>query len=583
MQRFVGWLDGSPAPQLHAQPEPQMFEGYRVLHRGYIANRPALIAESKNRGESLDEASDAELFAKAYRWWGEKLQSHVLGEYAVSVFDEPHARLFITHDSLGLAPLFYSREPDRFAFASHLEDLVLIIGIDQLDEEYIADYLATGTVISSRTPYANLRRLEPGHSLHWINRRLSVIKTWDIAQIEPLVLGSDEEYGERFRVLLSDGVNAALCSDGKVWSELSGGLDSSSVVSVAAHSGARGLEAISIVFDSSRSADESEWMKAVIESHSLPWHTINADDAKPFSELPQEFYAEPNSASPGAGLFRLYKALAESHGVRVILSGTGGDQVFCGSPKPYYLADFMPFQMNHLFAALADWKTRNPEERSLMYLCLRNVLQPSLRYFTHRSLTSADTQAPPWIHPGYHHDLRWKKRSDFQVAPRCRSVGHQYLAERILSIGFARNDWDQGADSFEFRNPLLYRPLVEFMIAIPWEQKLQPDQDRCLQRRALNGILPERIRQRKNKGEPNEAYFEGLRNGSPWTEFLLNRPRIVDRGYVDDHLWREAVNQARFGWTPTMRHFIAAATLEIWLRQLPNARNKTTFTGVPYR
>ena len=159
------------------------------------------------------------------------------------------------------------------------------------------------------------------------------------------------------------------------------------------------------------------------------------------------------------------------------------------------------------------------------------------------------------------------------MAPRCRSVGEQYFAERIWRSQFTAGD--ECTQPFEFRYPLLYRPLVEFMLAIPWEQRLQPGQDRYLQRRALKGILPEMVRQRKDKAGPAEAELEGLRNKSPWTDLFLIRPRIVERRYVDARLWREAVNQARFGRIASMRHFVATATMEVWLRQLEDVRGGT--------
>ena len=204
MKRFVGRLIGLETPSLHAQPAPEVYDGFGVLYRGYIANLPALIEESKKRGEVLNDASDGQLFAKAYHWWGEELQSHVLGEYAVAVFNKQSSSLFLTHDSLGLVPLFYSQRSHSFAFSSHLDDLALLGPIDDLDEQYIADYLATCSVISARTPYIDIRRLLPGQSLHWINRQMSVRKTWDITRIQPIILGSDEEYEERLRVLLRE-------------------------------------------------------------------------------------------------------------------------------------------------------------------------------------------------------------------------------------------------------------------------------------------------------------------------------------------------------------------------------------------
>jgi asparagine synthase (glutamine-hydrolysing) len=552
MTGFAGRITGGT---LDARPAAEQHEGLAVLYRGYIANAADAPAE----------------FARAFRRWGEGLQSRVLGEYAVALFDPRTGELFLTHDALGLAPVFYAETPGGLAFASCLRDLAPLAP-DQPDEEYIADYLATCSALGTRTPYRGIRRLLPGQSLRWNGRHLRLSRTWDIARVPEVTLGSDAAYQERLRTLLREGVKAAMRSEGKVWSELSGGLDSSTVTSLAAQSGAGPLDALSITYTLSASSDEREWMQAVVRRYGLRWHTIDGDESKPFSELPDAFAVTPLDAMPTAGILRRYNALAKSNGVRVILTGHGGDQVLCGdSPKPHYLADLLPFHLARLRTALREWQAADPNRRSLMFHLSQHVLRPRLRYWTRRSLSGTQTTSlPPWISPDYRRTMHLDRRSHFQPVSRCRSVGQQGQAERIWRVGMSA--WDGGGQPFDLRFPLLYRPLVEFMLGIPWEQKLRPDCDRYLHRRAMTGILPEEVRLRTDKAGPEEAQFEGLRKDSPWLDLLLTRPRVVERGYVDARRWSEAVNQARFGRIVSMRHFIAAATLEVWLRQREEVR-----------
>src|SRR5437870_13902588 len=101
MRRFLGHVHNS---RVCGQPAPEHYEPYHVLWRGYIANRAELLAEAKRRGAVLATTSDGELFAQAYRSWGMELQSRVLGEYAVAIFDERSGSLLLTHDALGLLP-----------------------------------------------------------------------------------------------------------------------------------------------------------------------------------------------------------------------------------------------------------------------------------------------------------------------------------------------------------------------------------------------------------------------------------------------------------------------------------------------
>lgn len=578
MKRFVGRLALSPEPQIHCDPAPEVHEGCHILHRGYIANFGDLVAEAERRGEKLQQMEDGALFAKAYRWWGEDIQTHVYGEYAVAMFNGDNSSLFLTHDALGLTPLFFTERQDGLHFASHLDDLICQIGASDLDEEYIADYLATARIISVRTPFVNVRRLGPGQSLRWANRRIGLRTNWSLESVQPLTLARNEEYEERFRALTGQAVSAALRTDGKAWCELSGGLDSSTVTSLAATLRTDELEAISIISTKYRTDDESKWIESVVNAYGLPWQTLDSSTSLPFSELPDGFFAEPISVTPVAGLLRRYKALAEARDVRVVLTGVGGDSVLCGdAPKPYYLADYFPFHILRLLRSLREWRDGSDKKRSWTHMTLETVAYPLLRHMIGKNmLPGARGGAPVWSDKDYLRARNLRSRGAISLASGCRSVGAHYHAERILCHVFnAGNFFDRGSCSFEFRNPLLYLPLVEFMFSIPWEQKIQPGQDRYLQRRALKGILPEPIRRRRTKGGSDQTFAEGLRKGNAWTELLLINPRIVERGYVDAKLWAEAVNRARYGVRSSMKDFVAAATLEIWLRQLEAFRRNT--------
>jgi len=589
VKAFLGGLDLSEAVKLDCDPRAEMYDGVEVLCRGYIANPAALMQEAQRRGETLVSGSDAELFAKAYGWWRDDLQSHVLGEFAVVIFDPRCRTLFLAHDAMGLVPLFYSPRRETIAFGSHLEHLLTRFGIGALDEEYVADYLATGSVATERTPYIDFRRLLPGESLKWVDGRMMRLKTWDIARVQPITLKDDREYEEHLRRLLDDAVTAASRADGNVWVELSGGLDSSTVACVAAHLGAKPAGALSIVYSTSSSADERKWINTVVQERGLPWFALDADEARPFSELPDHFCAEPAGVLPFAGLFRRYKDLAEANNVRVVLTGYGGDQIFCGgSPKPYYIADHLPFRLRDLLRDIRAWQAGDPARRPFAYHLWRHVLIPSANRWMGRSLSRPEVSRPPaWIRSEYGREKRLQRRSARQVAPKCGSVGLQYQVEAVWKIAFtAGDDVTQG---FEFRHPLLYRPLVEFMLAIPWKHKFCPESDRVLQRRALAGILPAPISARTDKAGPAEAEAEGLRHNSPWAELLLRDARVVERGYVDARAWTHVVNQMRFGRMSSMRHFIATAALEIWLRQLesfcPAPRNNaglSIVSGVPF-
>jgi asparagine synthase (glutamine-hydrolysing) len=132
---------------------------------------------------------------------------------------------------------------------------------------------------------------------------------------------------------------------------------------------------------------------------------------------------------------------------------------------------------------------------------------------------------------------------------------------------------NQLPDTFEFRHPLLYRPLVEFMLALPADQKFNSEMNRFLQRRALKSILPEALRLRQDKTTFDQPFYEGLRKGKAWTDLLSVAPHVVERGIVDRARWTEALAQAKLGRTHSLAQFQAVATLEIWLRQMEDRKS----------
>ncbi len=568
--RFVVSLDGERGV-LHGAHAGASAQGCTAVSRGYIANADALDAQARSRG-CAPPRSDDERFALAYRWWGLGLQAKVLGEYAVAVFDERERRLLVTRDAIGIVPVFVADQRGTLVAGSHLADVLRIVGDAALDEEYIADHLAVARPVGARTPYRRIRRIGPGLSLEWKDGSAREHRTWSLADTPPLQLANDAEYEERMRELLIEGVRTSLRADGPVWCELSGGLDSSTVASVAAASCGRALPALSVVYERSRSADERPWMRTVVQRYGLPWHQVDGDAPPPFTELPPPF-AEPNDTMTAWAMHRRCVELVERNGVAVVLTGHGGDLIFGGDAQnAHHLADPLArFDLPAVVRGVADWRQHNPLKRSALHWASANVAAPWIRLLRGRTLLDdgmPDYRVARWIDRRYARAMHLAQRQQRRYAPRADTPYRQYFAEGLAvtgeSAGMAR---DVGNESFAYRSPLLYRPLVEFFFAIPPEQRVRPDRGRILQRRALAGILPDAVRNRGGKRGGQESYFEGLRTSTTWLPMLREPSVLAQRGYVDAERWREAVERARFGRATTMHQFITTATLECWFRQ----------------
>jgi len=540
----------------------------KIYYHGFIANRTALRHERSRLGLPPDDR-DSALMAVAYRKWGYDLQAHVLGEYAVVFSDSAQGSLFATHDGLGIIPLFYARTPQGIVIASHLEDLARTPCASVLDELYIAEYLALGEARLDRTPYRDIRRLLPGRSLECKYGAIHELKTWDLGMVPPLVLPGEQAYEERLRELLMDGVRTAVPQGTRAWVELSGGLDSSSVACAAKRSGITDVEALSIVFSRTRRADETEWIEAVLEACPMPWHALDGDDMLPYSELPDYFCPEPTPLHCESAAFRIRNELLAAHKVDVLLTGLGGDEVFFGySMAPLYLADLLrQGSLRWLLHEARQWSLSGRTHRSPLYWLVKYAVAPTTRQVRRsRTVLAPEVSRAPWITPAVS-ELARDAETDYRPVFSASSVARRGFADAVMTDVRAAQGIASMAKQFSHRHPLLYRPLVEFMTSIPFQQQQRPGQARPLQRRALAGLIPESVRLRIGKVMWDGPRHAGFQRASTWVQLLTEEPRLVERGMVDANEWRNTVSRARFGYNAVPLLFDAAASLEIWLRQ----------------
>jgi len=560
-------FENSPAPAEHL--------GCRVLFHGSIAN-------SSELGRQLGMAGDSSTFAvlaAAYRTFGNDLPVHVLGEYAAIIHDPGSGQALLTHDSMGLAPLYISECQEGLIFATHLVDILDATANDLLDEEYLADYIAMGVITTERTPYLGIRRLMPGRSMLWNNGRLIETVHWSLAAAPLLSIGTEEATEERFRQLLEEAVRGAMVESSTVWTHLSGGLDSSSVACIAAKLGAPRLAAYSAYAPNLSRADERRWMREVIDFWGMPWHLHDIETTLPFAKPPGAFLGEPAVSVISEAQLRSEDELIAAHGIETMLTGYGGDAVLGAfqGPVPVHLADpLFAFQPLAALRGIEAWRMQSGERRSRSYWILRGLAEPALRHALGLPV-SATTLLPlqGWISLGYARKMGLEKRRSLLLAPRCRTPSLQHLADSLLIAALQLSVAKQRRPSgTTLRSPLMYRPLVEFMAGLPADQNLQPRCDRFLQRRALKGILPEAIRRRAGKGVGSAPIVQGLARSPEWVDYLTKDSRMADLGIADPANWKLSVRQASLGQTHGDQFFLAGVAVEVWLRQLEEHKRR---------
>ena len=286
-------------------------------------------------------------------------------------------------------------------FSTHLREAETLIPKLVLDEEYFADYLATGYNATARTPFRAVKRLLPGSTLEISCSGLRCHRTWDLANTTPLRHKNPLDYQEKFRELLADGVKASMGQSGATWIALSGGLDSSTVAATAARIPEARVGAYSLIVPACPEVNEERWMRSVIEYTGLKWFPIDVETALPFSELPDRQLDEPSAAVIDCAMSRRIRELFSEHGVSTLLTGDGGDAIFAAhaGPIPTHLAD--PLFEGRPFRAFSDlnlWMRGSGDERPWRYWVSRALLAPAYAHVRNRAVKSDARQPfPPWL------------------------------------------------------------------------------------------------------------------------------------------------------------------------------------------
>jgi asparagine synthase (glutamine-hydrolysing) len=541
----------------------------QIAFRGFLSNRQSLAALL-----GADAcASDAELLSLAYRQNPAEFVLRLDGEFAAAIIDHTSHSITLAHDVVGMMPLFYYQRHDCFAFATHLAGLIPFAGpAAGFDQEYFADFLSFGQATTDRTPFGSIRRLLPGEGIRWTPDNFKRLRIWSISSVDCEVPVRAAEQEEQFTELLTNAVRGACAHASTVWTELSGGLDSSTVAALLAASGQPNPAAVGVVYPDWPDADEQHLARLVANHLRLPFHAINGCIHRPFVDPPGNFIGEPSPLSYSGSLLREWDRILEEHRVSVLLTGMGGDEVLGGFPgMPVHLSD--PLFDGNLRATIDLIKAwRNGVHRSWHYAIRVLTLAPALRHLRGYQVWHVPSNGiPDWIESSYKASMRLEHRSRCRVAPRCHKPGRQYLADVFWLHAMSIANRGQRSPGYDIRHPLLYRPLLEFMTSLPWDRKLLPALDRILHRQAMRGVLPDRVRLRRTKGGGTWSLVEGLRQSEPWTELLSKNPYLVEFGIANPGRWRLAIERARLGYTQSDRYFMAGVSLETWFYQFYSA------------
>lgn len=544
---------------------------------GRLDSRTELIGELR---KSLPHsATDIAIVAAAYETWGAKCFPKLVGDWALSIWNSQDGSVLLAKDPIGTRPLYYSFDNDRIIWSTILDPLVRLAGKTfALDEEYIAGWLSMFPA-ANLTPCVGVHSVPPSSLVVLRPGSHRVSRYWDFDPSSKIRYRTDGEYEEHFRTVFTTAVRRNLRSDRPVLAELSGGRDSSSIVCVADEIIARGaaettrLDTISYFDDAEPNWNERPYFTKVEEKRGRSgWHiNIGAQDPEKMSapEPPPEsphgrFVPTPGYDGRTSPQIRMCMA---SQGNRVVLSGIGGDEVMGGVPTP--APELQNLLARAQFGALADQlKVWALEKRKpwfhLFWEAARGFFPPTLvgvpRYM----------RPAPWLQSSFV-KRHWAALTAYPT--RTKLFGPlPSFQDNLGTLDALRRQLARTALPFEppyeKRYPYLDRDLLEFMFAIPQEQLVRPTQRRSLMRRALVGIVPDEILNRKTKAFVARSPMVAISND--WAHFVEMTQNMLSSslGIVDPERISEALQKVRRGEEAPMVTLKRTLFLEGWLKDL---------------
>ncbi|HEY2964348.1 MAG TPA: asparagine synthase-related protein [Pyrinomonadaceae bacterium] len=582
----------------HLEQQPLVVRDGRILVADVrIDNRPELFAATHHlHGNSPSHrVTDADYLMAAHKRWGAEFPFRVVGEYAMVLYDPATRRLLLCRDHIGARPLYYHLSNNRLIVSSQLAPLVDLFGISrEIDEEYVAGCMSRGPRVGV-TPYKHIHSVKPAHILTATESgSLTENRYWQLQPGREIRFTHDEEYEEAFRHHLHDAVQAPLRTDRPVMIELSGGLDSSTIACVAEEAirkhetqTAR-FDTVSYVYDESPTSDERKFIQCV-ESHlgRIGIH-VRDEDSKLLPPAEESLdIVSPNPVLCSFGYHSELCRLMSENGARVLLAGVGGDQVLGASYDPYpLLADLLTQRKPlDLHRELRLWsQTLNEPYVSLLWQkTVVPVLPYSLQPYCRRA---AMNRVPSWFNPGFVSRAGLRE----QELPPPDPFGFSLPSERDRSISYLsviknispchRRELTCLNSSY----PFMHRPLIEFLQAIPFAQFLRPGENRSLMRRALRGVLPEKIVRRKTKGDPSEGLARTIAHELPAVRSLFTDSRVCAYRFMDSAPLLAAIERARYGLEVFAGALLTTISLEFWLRALekrPATKDYATLREIP--
>jgi asparagine synthase (glutamine-hydrolysing) len=533
----------------------------KVLHwDGRLDNRADLLLRLSLNADT----SNAAIAYATYERWGTAGFVHLIGDWSLVIRDHVKCMTVLASDFAGVRPLYYHVHAGHVQWSNRLQTLVDETGITDLDQQYIAGFLTVGGC-ANRTPYKGIYSVPPGHAVCVSSSETTISRFWSMPTGDTIRYKKEHRYEEELRALFREAVAVRLQTESPVLAELSGGLDSSSVVCLANHLVQNGAVKASrlgaVSFTWQNSLDEPFIRE--VESHcGIEATRISTRD------VPLLAGAQVSGPIPAAfdALMSSVATTARQLGAGTILTGQNGDLVFGNwfDDSLQVAAPLRRFQIGRAFEEALAWSKilRLPVYRILRQAA-QAALPPSLTP-TSIYTTGDGSYAPKSVETSL--TLASEPASFFSndwlhAVPERR----KYFYSLSMALELRTLQPPEPLQHLDYTHPFAHRPLVEFLMTVPADVLCRPGEPRRLMRSALCDLWPRKLRERGSKGSFNAPWQAASR---PLARALLKTKTLhtVERGFVDRNSVRSRLERLCLGLDCNEAQLRQIILLELWLR-----------------
>lgn len=564
-----------------------------IVFNGEIYNYQELRAELESRGHLFRTRTDTEVIVHLYEECGEQCVERLRGMFAFAIWDNNRKRLLIARDRLGIKPLYYWLSQKAIVFGSEIKALLADPEVQpEVVPELIDRFLTFYYLPGEDTLLRNIHKLAPGSYLVAQNGKVSIHQYWNL-RFAPTTL-SEPQAERQLLDLLEESVRLHMISDVPVGFLLSGGVDSTAMLSFAMGKTDRPLSSYTLGFSDPGVIDERPYAKLAAARFGAEHHetTMSCQEFADFLPRFAWHMEEPVCEPQGVALYYVSR-MARSH-VKVLISGEGGDEAFAG-----YQTFRGVLWVERLKAALGPFSRGVAQ---LLSLFNRAANLQRLHKYSPLLAGSFDdyyygrTYAPTAYFNSrfgelYSKDFRSladKAFSTFPAREHLHSGQADGILNRMLYVDtkttlpddlLLKADKMTMANSVELRVPLLDHKIMEFAALLPEKLKVKRFTTKYIAKRALQTRVPAEILQRKKAGFP-VPYERWLRSElKDWVNDVLFDSQTITRGYFNrssiEYLVAENSRSGRYS-----KEVLSLLVLELWHRSFLARPSASSSAGV---